>query len=139
MDDFLKTHLLNNFFYKLCCCINIQCCGGTGLGVTSDLLDHLGVLLHDVQEAVVRRHGRGPLFRGPRQLLEQVGDDVVQTGAAARAHHRVWKDERARTHAPETYFRRLRAATPPATICEGFSFSSYRGQSSLLILKTGCT
>lgn len=65
----------------------------TEAGVTSDLLDHLGVLLHDVQEAVVRRHGRGPLLRGPRQLLEQVGDDVVQTGAAARAHHRVWKGE----------------------------------------------
>lgn len=59
--------------------------------MTSDLLDHLGVLLHDVQEAVVRRHGRGPLLRGARQLLEQVGDDVVQAGAAARAHHRVWK------------------------------------------------
>lgn len=48
------------------------------------------MLLHDVQEAVVRRHGRGTLLRGARQLLEQVGDDVVQTGAAARAHHRIW-------------------------------------------------
>lgn len=55
----------------------------------SDLLDHLWVLLHDVQEAVVRRHGSGTLLGGARQLLEQVGHYVVQTGAAACAHHRI--------------------------------------------------
>lgn len=107
--------------------------------MTSDLLDHLGVLLHDVQEAVVRRHGRGPLLRGPRQLLEQVGDDVVQTGAAARAHHRVWKGE----HTQKKnffFFRRLKrveAAFPQ--LARVFSFCLYRVQSSLPILKTGCT
>lgn len=91
--------------------------------MTSDLLDHLGVLLHDVQEAVVRRHGRGPLLRGPRQLLEQVGDDVVQTGAAARAHHRVWKGEH--THAQTNiflkfFFRRLKGVKPPFHNLRGF-------------------
>lgn len=32
----------------------------------SDLLDHLRVLLHDVEEAIIRCHGSGPLFRGTR-------------------------------------------------------------------------
>lgn len=91
----------------------------TQTGVTSDLLDHLGVLLHDVQEAVVRRHGRGPLLRGPRQLLEQVGDDVVQTGAAARAHHRVWKGERTQKKI-KYFFRRLKGAKPPFHNLQGF-------------------
>lgn len=117
----------------------IHCCGSAGLGVTSDLLDHLRVLLHDVQEAVVSRHGCGPLFRGPRQLLEKVSDDVVQTGTAARAHHCVWKGERAQAHTQQKNLRQLRVLKPPATICEGLSFSSYRVQSTLLILKTGCT
>lgn len=106
--------------------------------MTSDLLDHLGVLLHDVQESVVRRHGRGPLLRGPRQLLEQVGDDVVQTGAAARAHHRVWKGERTckKKNKIFFFFRRLKgveAAFPQ--LARVF----YRVQSSLPISKTGCT
>lgn len=57
--------------------------------LVSDLLDHLRVLLHDVQEAIVCRHRSGTLLRGARQLLEQVGHYVVQTGAAARAHHRI--------------------------------------------------
>lgn len=47
------------------------------------------MLLHDVQEAVICRHGSGPLLGGARQLLEQVGDDVVEAGAAAGAHHRI--------------------------------------------------
>ena len=57
---------------------------------SAHLLDHLRVLPHDVEEAVVRRHGSGPFLGGARQLLEQVGDDVVQAGAASRTHHRIW-------------------------------------------------
>lgn len=60
---------------------------------SADLLDHLWVLLHDVQEAVVRRHGSWALLGRARQLLEQICDDVVQTGAAASAHHRIWKEQ----------------------------------------------
>lgn len=55
----------------------------------SDLLDHLWVLLHDVEEAIVCCHRSGTLLCGARQLLEQVGHYVVQTGAAACAHHRI--------------------------------------------------
>lgn len=62
---------------------------GATLELISDLLDHLRMLLHDVEEAIVRCHGSGPLFRGTRQLLKQVGDYVVQTGTAACAYHRI--------------------------------------------------
>lgn len=48
------------------------------------------MLLHDVEEAVALLGQRGgPLLGAARQLLEEIGDDVVQTGAAARAHHGV--------------------------------------------------
>lgn len=42
------------------------------------LLDHLRVLLHDVQEAVALLcHGRRPLLGAARQLLKQVRYYVV--------------------------------------------------------------
>lgn len=48
------------------------------------------MLLHDVEEAVALLGQRGgPLLGAAGQLLEEIGDDVVQTGAAARAHHGV--------------------------------------------------
>lgn len=56
----------------------------------SHLLDHLRVLLHDVQEAIVCCHGSRTLLCWSGHLFEQIGHDVVQTGAAARAHHRIW-------------------------------------------------
>lgn len=57
-------------------------------GCGPHLLDHLGVLLHDVQEAVtLLGHGSCPLLGAARELLEQVRYYVVQAGAATRAYH----------------------------------------------------
>lgn len=58
------------------------------------LLDHLWMLLHDVQKAVTLLvQGCCPLFGATWQLLEEVCHDVVQAGAAACAYHGVWKKE----------------------------------------------
>lgn len=59
------------------------------------LLNHLWVLLHDVQEAVTLLGQRcAPLLGAARQLLEEIGDNVVQTGAAACANHGVCKNRK---------------------------------------------
>lgn len=48
------------------------------------------MLLHNVQEPVTLLGQRcGPLLGAARQLLEEIGDNVVQTGAAACANHGV--------------------------------------------------
>lgn len=48
------------------------------------------MLLHNVQEPVALLGQRcGPLLGAARQLLEEIGDNVVQTGAAACANHGV--------------------------------------------------
>lgn len=52
------------------------------------------MLLHDVQKAVALLGQRcGPLLGAARQLLEEIGDNVVQTGAAACANHGVCREE----------------------------------------------
>lgn len=61
--------------YTLICVCEAK--GVLGGRWSSHLLDHLRVLLHDVQKAVIRCHGSRALLGGARQLLEQVGDYVV--------------------------------------------------------------
>lgn len=51
------------------------------------------MLLHDVQEAVALLGQRcGSLLGAARQLLEEIGDNVVQAGAAACANHGVCRN-----------------------------------------------
>lgn len=53
------------------------------------------MLLHDVKEAVaLLGHGRRPFLGAARELFEQVGHYVVQTGAAACTDHRICREDR---------------------------------------------
>lgn len=77
------------------------------------LLNHLWVLLHDVQEPVALLGQRcGPLLGAARQLLEEIGDDVVQTGAAACANHGVCRKREDGDSGTSPAFTLLRE-TPP--------------------------
>lgn len=59
------------------------------------LLNHFWVLLHDVQEPItLLGQGSGPLLGAAGQLLEEIRDNVVQTGTAARANHGVYEDKK---------------------------------------------
>lgn len=53
------------------------------------------MLLHDVQEPIaLLGQRRSPLLCAAGELLEEIGDNVVQAGTAACANHGVYKDRK---------------------------------------------